>query len=228
MELGFLRLKIQLQLYCEFTELGRDNLLEGYSRAVEYPGERWVRGCELYLGCAAFDAQPFEEKPYSCPEGTDDLWHEIRLKPPVFALVPLTSLRFFFWGGLWFYSSRMKLPISPSERTCFVKSITFADEAQPAPQNEFFVGSPTHFQTQGLPERKPHQRSHQKHYKYYSSENAHYFLSRCSGIWTATTSPRAQTSPLAIRRDSTMTLRPLISFTVARTSKGTPSGVGRR
>jgi hypothetical protein len=50
---------------------------------------------------------------------------------------------------------------------------------------------------------------------------------KCSGAWTATTSPRAHTSPCAERVDATTTLRPLISFIVARTSSRTPKGVGR-
>lgn len=49
-----------------------------------------------------------------------------------------------------------------------------------------------------------------------------------SGMRTATTSPRAQTSPLAARVADIVTLRPLSSFTEARTSRGTPIGVGRR
>lgn len=49
-----------------------------------------------------------------------------------------------------------------------------------------------------------------------------------SGIRTATTSPRAQTSPSAVTHASTTTLRLPISFTRPRTSSSTPSGVGRR
>jgi glycerophosphoryl diester phosphodiesterase len=48
----------------------------------------------------------------------------------------------------------------------------------------------------------------------------------CSGICTATTSPVAQTSPAAETRALTTTLRPLISFTRPRISRGTPMGVG--
>jgi hypothetical protein len=55
-----------------------------------------------------------------------------------------------------------------------------------------------------------------------------YLVTKCSGILTATTSPRAQTTPSADNVAAMATLRPLISFTDARTSMGTPSGVGRR
>jgi len=49
-----------------------------------------------------------------------------------------------------------------------------------------------------------------------------------SGSCTATTRPRAQTSPPALSVQETTTLRPLTSSTVARSASGGPSGVGRR
>lgn len=51
---------------------------------------------------------------------------------------------------------------------------------------------------------------------------------RWSGSWTATTWPRAQTSPWTDSVVLTTTLRPLISWTCARSSSGPSIGVGRR
>ena len=53
-------------------------------------------------------------------------------------------------------------------------------------------------------------------------------LTRRSGTCTATTSPRTQISPRAMIVAVTTTLRPLISLTRARSSRGTPIGVGSR
>ena len=50
----------------------------------------------------------------------------------------------------------------------------------------------------------------------------------CSGTWTATTSPRAQILPPAVRVDSTITLRPLTSFTLPRISIGPAKWCGQQ
>ena len=51
-------------------------------------------------------------------------------------------------------------------------------------------------------------------------------LLKLSGIWAATTSPRAVTTPLAETVASTTTRRPLISFTRPRISSSASRGVG--
>jgi hypothetical protein len=55
-----------------------------------------------------------------------------------------------------------------------------------------------------------------------------YSPNNCGGAWMAMTSPRAHTCPLADNQASITTFRPFISFTLARTSSGTPRGVGLR
>jgi len=53
-------------------------------------------------------------------------------------------------------------------------------------------------------------------------------LHQCAGIFTATTFPFTQISPPADRVEVTTTFRPMTSWTLALTSRGTPRGVGFR